>query len=139
MPYGYYQFVRFAALLGFAYLAYSVIEQDKKNEMFVYIALALLFQPFIKIELGRTIWNIIDVIVGVGLLLSLAGRKDIKKQIINKNSMMFDTVNQTEIIPKNKWLHPTDELGILEKGVEFESKTYTRYEKGNDTNDFTII
>ena len=40
---------------------------------------------------------------------------------------------------KNKQLHPTDELGILEKGVEFESKTYTRYEKGNDTNDFTII
>ena len=79
MPYGYYQFVRFAALAGFAYLAYSANEQDHKNEMFAYLALALLFQPFIKIALGRTLWNIIDVVVGVGLLLSLNIHKDLKK------------------------------------------------------------
>jgi len=30
--------------------------------------LALLFQPFFKISLGRTLWNIVDVIVGIGLL-----------------------------------------------------------------------
>jgi hypothetical protein len=77
-PYPYFQFVRFAATLGFAYLAYSANKQNK-NEMFIYIALALLFQPFIKIALGRTIWNIVDLIVGVGLLLSLVLRKDIKK------------------------------------------------------------
>jgi len=71
MPYGFYQFVRFTALIGFAYLAYSANNQSKKNEVFIYIALALLFQPFIKIALGRTIWNIVDVIVGLGLLLSL--------------------------------------------------------------------
>ncbi len=71
MPYGYYQFVRFAATAAFAYLAYSANEQSKKNEVFIYIVLALLFQPFVKIALGRTIWNIVDVIVGLGLLISL--------------------------------------------------------------------
>lgn len=75
MPYGYYQFVRFVAMVGFAYLAYSANEENNKNEVFVYIALALLFQPFIKIALGRTLWNIVDVIVGVGLLLSLMTTK----------------------------------------------------------------
>ena len=80
MPYGYYQFVRFAAMAGFAYLAYSANEQGNKNETFVYIALAILFQPFVKIALGRTLWNIVDLVVGLGLLLSLAIRKDIKKQ-----------------------------------------------------------
>jgi hypothetical protein len=71
MPYGYYQFVRFAAMVGFAYLAYSANQQNRKNDMFVYIALALLFQPFIKIALGRTIWNIVDLIVSIGLVISV--------------------------------------------------------------------
>jgi hypothetical protein len=31
----------------------------------------LLFQPFFKIALGREIWNIVDVIVGLGLLASI--------------------------------------------------------------------
>ena len=70
MPYGYYQFVRFAAIVGFAYLAYSAKEQNRNNEMLIFIALTLLFQPFIKIALGRTIWNIVDAITGLGLLIS---------------------------------------------------------------------
>jgi hypothetical protein len=39
--------------------------------MIIYGGLALLFQPFFKIALGREIWNIVDVIVGIGLLLSI--------------------------------------------------------------------
>jgi hypothetical protein len=68
MPYGFYQFVRFAAMIGFAYLAFLA---NKKDEVFIYVGLALLFQPFMKITLGRTIWNIVDVIVGIFLLLSI--------------------------------------------------------------------
>ena len=79
MTYGYYQFVRFAAMVAFVYLAYLAKKQGYKNEMFVYITLTILFQPFLKIALGRTLWNIVDVLVGVGLLLSLANRKGIKK------------------------------------------------------------
>lgn len=75
MPYGYYQLVRFAAMISFAYLAYSANEQNRNNQMFISIALAILFQPFIKIALGRTIWNIIDLIVGIGLLISLFKKK----------------------------------------------------------------
>jgi predicted membrane protein len=71
MPYGYYQFVRYAAMVAFAYLAFSANEQNNKNEVFVYIALAILFQPFLKIALGRTLWNIVDLVVGLGLLISI--------------------------------------------------------------------
>ena len=46
MPYGYYQFVRFAGLVGFAILAYKAHEQGRQTEMIVYGGLALLFQPF---------------------------------------------------------------------------------------------
>jgi hypothetical protein len=71
MPYGYYQFVRFAGLIGFAILAYQAHKQGKQTEMIIYGGLALLFQPFFKIALGRDIWNIVDVIVGIGLLFSI--------------------------------------------------------------------
>lgn len=71
MPYGYYQFVRFAGLVGFTILAYKAHEQGSQTEMIIYGGLALLFQPFFKIALGREIWNIVDVIVGIGLLVSI--------------------------------------------------------------------
>jgi len=71
MPYGFYQFVRFMALIGFGILAYNASEKKEKTEMIIYGGLALLFQPFFKIALGREIWNIVDVIVGIGLIASL--------------------------------------------------------------------
>lgn len=71
MPYGYYQFVRFAGLIGFAILAYKAYEQRRQAEMIIYGALALLFQPFFKVVLGRDLWNFVDVVVGIGLLISI--------------------------------------------------------------------
>ncbi len=71
MPYGYFQFVRFSGLIGFSILAYQENQQGRQTEMIIYSGLALLFQPFFKIALGREIWNIVDVVVGVGLLISI--------------------------------------------------------------------
>ncbi|WP_452219283.1 DUF6804 family protein [Lacinutrix undariae] len=71
MPYGYYQFVRFVAFVIFGVFAYETREVEPKIELFIYIGLALLFQPFFKIALGRELWNIVDVIVGLGLILSV--------------------------------------------------------------------
>jgi hypothetical protein len=62
---------RFIALVGFALLAYSANKQEKQTEMVIYIVLAILFQPLFKIALGRILWNVVDVVVAVGLLASL--------------------------------------------------------------------
>jgi len=43
--------------------------------MIVYICLAILFQPIFKIPLGRLLWNIVDVIVGLGLIVSIFLKK----------------------------------------------------------------
>ena len=73
MPYGYYILVRFVAFIVFGILA--LMTYQKRNEIdieiLLYIALALLFQPFAKVALGRTLWNVVDVVVGVGLVASL--------------------------------------------------------------------
>lgn len=71
MPYGFYEIVRLIALIGFVMLAYKSNKQEDKTAVIIFVGLALLFQPFFKIALGRMLWNIIDVIVGLGLLLSL--------------------------------------------------------------------
>jgi hypothetical protein len=64
MPYGYYQLVRVVATAAFAFLAY----QERENGLlWVFVGLALLFQPFEKIALGRTLWNGVDIAVAVFL------------------------------------------------------------------------
>jgi len=70
MPYGYFQFIRLASLVVFTILAYQSFENNKQMELIIYVGLALLFQPFFKISLGRELWNIVDVIVGIGLVIS---------------------------------------------------------------------
>ena len=71
MPYGFYQFVRFVALIGFALLAYQALQEGRQTEVVIYALLAILFQPIFKIALGRDLWNVVDVIVGVGLIVSI--------------------------------------------------------------------
>lgn len=69
MPYGYYQLVRFVAMVVFAVLAYRYLEEKQEVLMVVFGALALLFQPFVKIALGRTLWNVVDVAVAILLVV----------------------------------------------------------------------
>jgi hypothetical protein len=71
MPYGYFQIVRFAGLLGFGLLAYQANENKQTEMTIIFIGLALLFQPFFKIALGRQIWNVVDVIVAVFLIVTI--------------------------------------------------------------------
>ncbi len=80
MSYGYYQLVRFIAIICFSLLAYNANKRAKKIEVIIYVSLVLLFQPFIKIALGRPLWNIIDVIVGIGLIISLIFNLKNRKQ-----------------------------------------------------------
>jgi len=71
MPYGYYEFVRFVAAAVFAFLSYDYFKSKNEGFGFTFAALTLLFQPIIKIALGRAIWNIVDVAVAIGLIVSI--------------------------------------------------------------------
>ena len=71
LPYGYFQFIRFIALTGFGILAFQANQKGNYTEMIIYIALAILFQPLLKISLGRQLWNIVDALVGTGLIVSI--------------------------------------------------------------------
>ena len=69
MPYGYYVLVRFCATIVVICIAVSYGDKDMTAMAVLAGALALLFQPFFKIALGRVMWNIVDVIVAIGLIV----------------------------------------------------------------------
>jgi hypothetical protein len=70
MPYGYYQLVRFVSMLVFVFLGFKELEKENQNIAYLYFGLAILFQPFLKIALGRELWNLVDVVVGIWLMIS---------------------------------------------------------------------
>ena len=69
MPYAYFTLVRIMATVVFGIYAYKCYLGKKEGLTWAFVTLALLFQPFAKVGLGRTIWNIIDVIVAIGLII----------------------------------------------------------------------
>ena len=69
MPYGYYQLFRVVAMGSFFYLAYT--EQTRQGWPIVWVVSGVLAQPFIKVALGRDIWNFVDVIWAILLIASL--------------------------------------------------------------------
>lgn len=79
MPYGYYTLVRFAAMIYFGCIAFHFYKGNNQILMVVAISLAILFQPFFKLALGRTMWNIVDVVVAIGLIYLWYNRKRLQE------------------------------------------------------------
>ena len=75
MPYGFYELVRFAAAAAFAYLSYDYFKSKKDGLGFTFAVLALLFQPFFKVALGRTMWNLIVAVGLIYLIVKAFGKK----------------------------------------------------------------
>ena len=69
--YGFFQFIRFISMLLFGLYAFKEYEAGNKPKVWIYVALAILFQPLVKISLGRLLWNVVDVVVGVWLILNV--------------------------------------------------------------------
>lgn len=68
MPYGYYILVRYISTIVFGVMAYDYFHKKQKELYVITLSLALLFQPFLKIPLGREIWNFVDVVVAIFLI-----------------------------------------------------------------------
>lgn len=71
MPYGYFQLVRFLGMASFIWFAYLDNEKNNKSLVILWVCSAILINPIIKISLGRTIWNIVDIIWALILLATL--------------------------------------------------------------------
>jgi len=75
LPYGAFELIRFASLIGFGYLAYKYYKSHDEGKALVFGALALLIQPFFKLSLGRGLWNIVDVAIVIFIMYLLVKKK----------------------------------------------------------------
>lgn len=79
MPYGYYMLVRIATMIAFGMMAYSYAKGRKEGMAWICIAVILLFQPFLKIPLGRVLWNYVDVVAAIFICCNLWANQKSKK------------------------------------------------------------
>ncbi len=75
LPYGAFELIRFASLIGFGYLAYKYYRSHDEGKALVFGALALLIQPFFKLSLGRGLLNIIDIAIVIFIIYLLVKKK----------------------------------------------------------------
>ena len=90
MPYGYYQLIRYLGMIIFFVLAYNTYKNDNTQFAILWFMSGVLINPIIKISLGRTIWNIIDVIWAILLFASLWIEKGKLRKKINDTQLLLD-------------------------------------------------
>ena len=102
MPYGYFTLVRVLATVVFGIYAYRCFAVKKEGLTLVFATLALLFQPFAKVGLNRVTWNIIDVIVAIGLIvLFFWERKNRVKTERGNNPVSPDNSIKVDVVEDN--------------------------------------
>lgn len=106
--YGYYQLVRFVGMVVFGLLAYYNYQQNK-TWFLIWLSSAVLINPIFKIALGRELWNVIDIIWAILLIIS----------------MFYD--KQTELRTK-KNMNLKEAQDLLQKLKPLENKATTQNE-----------
>lgn len=76
MPYGYYQLLR--VFICGAALYFVSIENTSENGpwFWLFIFCAIIYNPIVKLHLGRDIWQLVNVITIVVLVLHYIKRRD---------------------------------------------------------------
>ena len=67
-PYGYYVLLRWVVCGVFAYLAFLAFEKEKIEWVWILGITAAVYNPFVKLHLGREIWSLVNLItIGVAI------------------------------------------------------------------------
>ena len=67
-PYGYYILLRWVCCPMFAYLAFQAFAQEKQGWAWVLGVTAAIYNPLIRVHLGREIWSIVNLVtIGIAV------------------------------------------------------------------------
>ena len=84
--YGFYQAMRTLISFGFAFLTYRYYQIGDKTNAIIYLCLLIVFQPLLKIGLGRGIWIVVDIATAGFLLYQIFTSRDLVKKSSNRFS-----------------------------------------------------
>jgi hypothetical protein len=69
-PYGYYTFLRLFTCGTGIYCAYLAKKHSSDKWLLIFAFVAILFNPFLPIKLGRSLWTILDIVTAIFMLIS---------------------------------------------------------------------
>ncbi|MGA2302081.1 MAG: DUF6804 family protein [Candidatus Acidiferrum sp.] len=67
-PYGFYMVLRLVITVGAVYWAWRVYKAGQQVWTWIFVAVALLLNPFLPIRMQRTQWQPIDLYLGIFLI-----------------------------------------------------------------------
>ena len=70
-PYSYFQFTRWIVTISGAYLAYFYHQHKRSGWMFIFIAIAILFNPIAPFYMSASSWHVYDLIAAVIFFISV--------------------------------------------------------------------
>ena len=71
-PYGFFILLRLVVFVTTVYLSWLAYKIEKEVWIWIFGFIALVFNPFIPLHLGRHLWKPIDLFVAIFLLVSLS-------------------------------------------------------------------
>lgn len=84
MPYWYYQLIRIFGTIIFFYFAYTDYTQNIKYTPQTFFVAGVLLNPIIKISFGKIIWNVVDIVLSVIIVLSIVFDSKLKSAYSNR-------------------------------------------------------
>jgi hypothetical protein len=75
-PYGYYTFLRWVACGAAVLVAWVAWNSTRQWATWLFVSIAILFNPLAPVYLHRSTWRPIDVLCAVALVCSLAIERD---------------------------------------------------------------
>lgn len=73
-PYGYYTALRWTVCVIGSYGAFRAFTGNNRTWAWIFVTLAVLFNPVAPIYLARKTWNLLDALAAIVLLVSLVPR-----------------------------------------------------------------
>jgi len=70
-PYAYYQILRWVVCISAGYTAYIYFEAKNKILPWIFVAMAILFNPIAPIYMSRNTWQVFDLLAALVFLVSL--------------------------------------------------------------------
>lgn len=68
LPYGYYTVLRLVGCGAFAFAAYVSFSRHGKILPWMFVLVAIVFNPIVKVHLPKEVWALVDVAAGFLLL-----------------------------------------------------------------------
>lgn len=78
--YGYYQILRWVTVFSAGYLAYTYKEGKQSGWFWIFLAIAILFNPVLPIYQSKSTWGFFNVATGIIYLVSIISSKSSVRQ-----------------------------------------------------------